>query len=503
MEKDLLKRHATFFAILFLSLVALGFTVLVFFQSPSLVTQLLAASLVLLTLVSLYFNTLGAYYFLKAYNLKVKPSELKSFPSVALAVASFNEEPEMVKKTLESLKGMDYPKDKLGFYLVDDSTDKEVVRELSAYCRSNGWDYVHRENRKDFKGGALNEFVNGMKEEFLAVFDADEQLVDASFLKETLGYFGEDEKLAYVQTIKKFAEGSGFANAIDVSYSFFFNFVQPVRSAAGFSMFCGSCGVLRASVLRKLGGFPASVTEDVAYSLLADASGYNGVYVPKVYALGKPIESFTAFGAQQWRYNFGNTKLFYQYVQMLAGIPLKKHVHYIAHIFGLHYLSVILILFGLITLFITFSEYRIATQALANALAPQLSLKVQVETATIVSILATFLSALIISKVYFNSFKHGFIIYFMNFGIAFVRARAAVSALLHEHASFKVLKKQAGRKYGVLEALRVSVVETSFAALFLCVGVLAFAKADIAAAFWLTWYGVLFSTSFVFTYKCG
>lgn len=504
MEKELSKRYATFVAIVFLSLVSLAFTALIFVQSFSLTTKILSAFLVLLSLIALYFNSMGGYYFLKAYKLKPSSVPLNRFPSVAVAVASYNEEPGMVKKTMESLRKIDYPKEKTGFYLIDDSTDKSVVKELSAYCAKNGWEYVHRKQRKDFKGGALNEFVKTMKEEFIAVFDADEQLVDTSFLRETLGYFDKDEKLAYVQTIKKFASGSEFANAIDVSYSFFFSFVQPVRSRAGFSMFCGSCGVLRASVLKTLGGFPPSVTEDVAYSLVVDSSGYNGVYVPKVYALGKPIESFSAFGAQQWRYNFGNTKLFYQYLQSLGSIPLQKHVHYVVHIFGLHYLSIMLILFGLVTVMITFSDFRSTAEAITTALVPQpLSLKVQVEAATLISILATFLSALIISKMYFNSFKYGFVIYFMNFGVAFVRARAAVAALFKEHASFKVLKKQVGTRYGLLQVLRMTALETAFAFVFIATAVLSFWKADLAGAFWLSWYAMLFSTSFLFTYFNG
>ena len=504
MDRELLKRQATLVAIAALSLFSILFAVLVFYESPTDTTRILSACLFFLGIIAAYFNTAGAVYFLNEYKVAVHPKMPSGRPKVAVVVATYNEEPAMVENTLAKLKGLDYPRRMLTYFLLDDSTDQGIVKRLSGFCKRNKITYRHRAERKGFKGGALNEFLKDSDAEYLAIFDADEELVDGKFLLETLGHFEADPKLAYVQTSKRFSKGSFFADSIDIAYSFFFNFVQPVRSDKGFSMFCGSCGVLSVRILKEMGGFPDSVVEDAAYSLLADSRNYNGTYIRKAYALGKPIESFTAFGTQQWRYNFGNTKLFGLYIKNFFNIPLRKHFHYVIHIFGLHYLSVMLILFALLTFAITFSDFRSTASRIANLMVPpQFSLKLQIEVATMLSIFSTLASALIISKVYFNSFRHGFIVYLMNFGIAFVRAKAAITAVYKKYARFQVLKKGEKQRYSPLQALRMTVFETAFAALFFASGFLQAYNSDIAGAFWLSWYGMLFSSSFFFTYING
>lgn len=504
MDRELLKRRLTLIAIAGLSFFSMGFAVLVYLESPTDATRILSVMLFLLSAIAGYFNTAGAVYFLNEYYIKVETKRPAKRPSVAVVIATYNEEPEMVENTITKLQTLDYPKEKLSFYLLDDSTKEDIVKRLSKFCSARKIAYRHRTDRTGFKGGALNEFLKECDSEYIAIFDADEELVDNSFLMETLGHFEGNEKLAYVQTSKRFAKGSTFADSIDVAYSFFFNFVQPVRSSKGFSMFCGSCGVLNTRILKELGGFPDSVVEDAAYSLVVDSREYDGIYIRKAYALGKPIESFTAFGVQQWRYNFGNTKLFGLYLRNLFRIPLKKHFHYFIHIFGLHYLSIMLILFAVLTVMITYSDFRTTASRIANLMVPpQYSLKMQIEVATMLSIFATLFSALIISKMYFNSFKHGFLVYLMNFGIAFVRAKAAVEALYKKYSRFHVLKKGDREKYSPLQALRMTFVESAFALMFFMFGIVQAWNSDLPGAFWLSWYGLLFSTSFLFTYLHG
>ncbi len=504
MDKELLKRRLTLVAIAGLSIFSLGFSALVFAESPTESTRVLSVILFILSFIAGCFNTAGAVYFLNEYSLETLPKRPKKRPTVAVVVAAYNEAPEMVEKTVLGLKALDYPKGKMKFYLLDDSTIDSTVKQLSDFSKRNGVTYRHRADRTGFKGGAINAFLKECDSEYIALFDADEELIDKGFLMDTLGHFEGDDSLAYVQTSKKFSKGSFFANSIDVAYSFFFNFVQPVRSSGGFSMFCGSCGVLKTSILKGLGGFPDSVVEDAAYSLLADSRGYRGAYIRKAYALGEPIESYTAFGMQQWRYNFGNTKMFGLYLRSFFKIPLKKHFHYFVHIFGLHYLSIMLIMFSLLTIAITYSDFRTTASRIANLMVPpQFSLKFQIELATMVSIFATLASALIISKMYFNSFRYGFVVYLMNFGISFVRAKAAVEALYKKYGKFHVIKKGGRKCYTPVEALRMTAVETAFSGVFLACGALQAWNSDFPGAFWLTWYGLLFSTAFVFTYLRG
>ena len=91
----------------------------------------------------------------------------------------------------------------------------------------------------------------------------------------------------------------------------------------------------------------------------------------------------------------------------------------------------------------------------------------------------------------------------MNFGIAFVRAKAALSAVYKKYSRFGVLKKGKRERYSPFQAFRMTVAETMFSIVFFLFGFIQAWNSDIAGAFWLTWYGILFSTSFLFTYLHG
>lgn len=502
MDVGLLKRKFVVVAVALFSLIPIVSSIYIAVLINTPFAILLCMVLCALSIVALFFNVSGALYYYWSYLAKPwKPELLRSFPTVAIVVPTYNENPGMVKGTLRHLKKVNYPKEKLGYYLLDDSTDREIGKELRNYCKSNGITVIHRKNRKHFKGGALNNFLKKSNEEFIAVFDADETLVDRNFLLETLPYF-RNRKVAYVQTTKKFANGSLFANSIDISYSFFFNFIQPARGTHKFPIFCGSCGVLRKDAVEKVGGFPDSLVEDSAFSIKADLAGYTGVYLKKVYALGKPIETFSGFGLQQWRYNFGHTKLIKEYTRNMKSIPLKKHVHYIAHVLGLNYLSVVLILFGLITIMMAFSDLGRIEQSILNLFLPS-SLKFQIEFLALFSIIAMFFTTLLISKVYFGSFRYGLLAYLLNFGVAFVRAKAAVCALVKDYAPFRKVERDRKGSVSAVNAFHATSVESCFSSLFFLGGVISVLSADISSAFWLIWYGTMFSIPFLFAYRYG
>ena len=177
-------RFIVLFLFVMLALSGIGYSIyLVAFGVHDINTLFIAMIFLSLTLISGFFNIFiaNSYYrsafyneYLDGINKGLKP--LKSFPTVAIVVPVFNEEVAVVKTNVLQLKTMNYPKERLSFYLLDDSTDSEKASELRLFARSNGIRYVHRKDRKGFKAGALNNMLKHSKEEFLAVFDFDEYL---------------------------------------------------------------------------------------------------------------------------------------------------------------------------------------------------------------------------------------------------------------------------------------------------------------------------------------
>lgn len=307
----------------------------------------LAILLTFLILFTSFFAISGLAYFLKSSAIPVGTSPASSFPSVAVVSVSYNEDPERVRKSLSSLKEMEW-KGPINFYLLDDSSNPEIASELEKICKSLGVNFVHRPERRGFKGGALNDFFSNCKEEFAVIFDADERLENPKMLMECMGHF-LDPQIAFVQTGKTTSAHGPFQKAMDETNSTFFDVVVPVNAAEGFAMFLGSCGIIRKSAWEKV-KFPEILVEDVGFSFRLLQANLPGRCVKRIYARGEPMKTFSQFRAQHARYIYGITQLIPFYLSNFFSLSIKRHFFYFVQIFGLHYLSAAQFLISLLVL---------------------------------------------------------------------------------------------------------------------------------------------------------
>lgn len=486
-------RWALVIAIMIVSIGGLIYGVyLLAFITTSLIERLLAAFFLLLVIINLIFNTVGCYYYIRSYGLdKYVPRKLKFMPKVAVLIPCRNEDPGMVKRNLRSMLSLDYPKEKLSIHFLDNSTTP--MKQIEKECRKLGITYKFMLNPPKYKAYVLNEYMKGLDEEYIAIFDADECLTDPSFLKEALAQLQQDPKAGFVQTIKEFAPGTFFANAINVYYLFFYKFMQTVRHYCRSPMFCGSCGIVRKSVVQKVGGFPYSPTEDLWFALKADLAGHGGVFSFKCYAYGAPIESFADFLSQQWKYTVGNIWTFYEYIANLRRFTPEKHIHYISQVCGYLYLSVLFIFYSLLA--VAFVLYDISLRSLYS----QVLIPEQLKLVAISYIIAIVLLVVVGGRLYFGSFRLGLLAFFLNFASAIIRARAIIVGFLKLPSKF-VITRQAGQRLSLLGALRMTLFETAFAAILLIFALVSFMRSDVISAFWLFWYSWLFFCAFLFTY---
>lgn len=452
--------------------------------------KVLGGVFVLLLAVNALFNIAGCYYYLASFSAaRVRIPPVRSLPRVAVVVPARNEKLETVEKTLRSLLAVDWPREKLAYYVIDNSDRPDTA--LAGFCRRHGIRYAFIHNPVKLKSYALNKLLPSIKEEFIALFDADDVLVNPAFLKENIGFLLADPSLASVQTRKEYAPGSLFANTVNAYYSFFYNFVQPVRGADRSGMFCGSAGVIRKSAVEKIGGFPASPTEDTAFSFLADLRGMGGAFNPRAYALGEPIESFATFLAQQWRYTIGNTWLVWTYLKNIARIPLAKQLHYASQVFSFAYLSYLFIFYALLTL--AFVVLNLSTTIFFSfALIPEFAHFIALT--YMVAIIAMVVAG---AKLYFGSYRLGLMVMFINFAVALTRARAIAVALLGLPTRF-VMTRQAAHSMSWADAVAKTKWESALSGVLLLFAAISFIRLDLIGGFWLFWYGWLFSSAAVF-----
>ncbi|MEM3791363.1 MAG: glycosyltransferase [Candidatus Micrarchaeaceae archaeon] len=491
--------------------VSMGFAIYLIKISLSAFSIFVSIMFLITTIVADFFNTIAAFEYYGSYeyekkfnNSKKWKRELRRFPTVALVVPSYNEDPRVVKKTLQKLQEVNYPKDKYRIYLLDDSMES-ISGQLKRFCKENGIVFLHRKERKDFKAGALNNFLkHSNNEEFIAIFDADEYLINKNFLLDLLPLF-DDNKVAYVQTAKRYANGGLFENSINLFNSFFFSFVQPSRAKRNTSIYAGSCGILRRSIIEKLGGFPKEVLEDTFFSFKSRINNYKGIYVPKVYALGRPLKTFTAFAKQQWRYNYGGTKFLKNYISSIFKVKfsVREHIDYISLGFGLNYLSAILVIFTLLSILIIFANYPFSSISPSFFFNPYY-IKNYLEIYGMIALLLSFIAPVFVSRIYFGSFTYGIMTFLLNFALAIIRTEAAIAALFNKSPIkgwVKTLSKS--NKGRAVMALKNSYAEIAFSSSLFVFSVFALLQNNFSGFLWLIWYAALYSSTFFFFFKYG
>jgi len=154
-----------------LAIVGTGFSIYILTAASTPYMYLLGIFLLVLSLVSGFFNVFAAFLYYRSYfydkyiaQLTKNLKPMKSFPTVAVAVPIYNEDPKIVERNFLRLLEMNYPKDRIKFYFLDDSTKPELVKEFRKFSSKHGIIYLHRAVRRAFKAGNLNSMLKHSNE---------------------------------------------------------------------------------------------------------------------------------------------------------------------------------------------------------------------------------------------------------------------------------------------------------------------------------------------------
>jgi cellulose synthase/poly-beta-1,6-N-acetylglucosamine synthase-like glycosyltransferase len=231
-------------------------------------------------------------------------------PRVTVQLPIFNEQ-YVVDRLLDAICKLDYPREKLDIQLLDDSTDEtiQVARALVERYAALGHpvSYLHRDNRKGFKAGALEEGLKKAKGEFVAIFDAD-FVPPPDFLLKCIHHF-TDPKVGMVQTrwthINRNYSLLTEVEAILLDGHFVLEHSGRARSGVFFN-FNGTAGMWRRIAIDEAGGWQHdTLTEDTDLSYRAQLEGWKFLYLQDVECPAELPVEMTAFKTQQARWAKG------------------------------------------------------------------------------------------------------------------------------------------------------------------------------------------------------
>ncbi|WP_243039185.1 glycosyltransferase family 2 protein [Dyella sedimenti] len=237
------------------------------------------------------------------------PDPVEKQPFVSIHLACYNEPPEMVIVTLDSLAALDY--ENYEVLVIDNNTkDPAIWQPVQAYCEKLGskFRFFHLEPWPGFKAGALNF---GLKEtdpraDVVAVIDAD-YVVRRDWLASLTGYF-HDPKVAVVQCPQAHRdfEHNRFRRMTAWEYDGFFRIGMHHRNERNAIIQHGTMTMVRRSALEGTGGWSEwTICEDAELGLRLMHAGYELVYVDELMGKGLTPADFKAYKSQRYRWAFG------------------------------------------------------------------------------------------------------------------------------------------------------------------------------------------------------
>lgn len=240
------------------------------------------------------------------------PDDRTLWPSVDIFIPTYNESMDVIKPTVYAALNLDWPKDKIHVYLLDDGSRPDY----EAFMHSVGAGYIKRSEHNHAKAGNINHAMTVTRGDFIAIFDCD-HVPSCDFLIETMGWFLKDERTALVQAPHHFYSADPFEKNLHLSRALpnenglFHDFIQKGNDTWNAVMFCGSNAVIRRCALAEVGGIAVeTVTEDAHTSLKLNRRGWNSVFTETPLASGLATDTLAAHIGQRIRWARGMIQIF-------------------------------------------------------------------------------------------------------------------------------------------------------------------------------------------------
>ena len=253
-----------------------------------------------------------------------------TLPAVDVWIATYNEEREIVEKTVVAAQAIDWPRHKLRIWVLDDGK-RDWLR---AFCDRRGVEYVVRPGNAGRKAGNHNHALGFTHAPFILSLDAD-FVPFPSILYRLMGFF-DDARVAIVQSpqsyynVEPMRQNLLLQRDIPDELDPFYRVIQPARDAWDAAFYVGSCAVIRRAAILDIGGFETRTDiEDQVTSIRLLAGGWVTRFVNETLSIGLHPESNHAYHDQRNRWCRGSLQiLFMPYGPFGRGLGLVHRLFF-------------------------------------------------------------------------------------------------------------------------------------------------------------------------------
>lgn len=270
------------------------------------------------------------------------------YPDVDIFIATYNEPCDLLERTINACKHLEYPdRSKVHIWVCDDNRRAE----MKALANKMNVGYFDRPDNNGAKAGNLNHAMGLTDSPYVVTLDAD-MLVKSDFLLKTIPYFvfiekknadkpeGKKTLLGLLQTPQCFYEPDIFQYALysektaPNEQDFFYRTIEVAKTASNSVIYGGSNTVISRKALEDIGGFfTESITEDFATGLLIESNGYVSLALSEPLASGKTPDTLSEHIKQRIRWGRGVISTAKQlHIFTRKGLSLAQRISYLSSV---------------------------------------------------------------------------------------------------------------------------------------------------------------------------
>lgn len=255
-------------------------------------------------------------------------------PDVDIFITAAGEPKDIVRKTVQAAREIDYPRAHI--YILNDGyvAKKENWQEMEELAAELGVGCITRTEPGGAKAGNINHALGLTKSPLVVIFDAD-HIPHPDFLKKTVPYF-TDERMGFVQSPQYYKNHE--LNLVTKSsweqQELFFGPICRGKNRLNAATMCGTNMVIRRSALLEVGGMCTdSIAEDFLTGMFMHARGWKSYYVREVLAEGLAPEDFLSYYKQQFRWARGGLDVIFKYnVLSYPGLSVAQRIQYLSSV---------------------------------------------------------------------------------------------------------------------------------------------------------------------------
>lgn len=252
-------------------------------------------------------------------------SEGKSFPSFSVIVPVKNEG-KLVGRLFEAIQKINYPKEKIEIVVVEDGSSDDTFNICRLFADKHDNVTVLKRPFSDGKPSALNFALKFVKNDIVAVFDADNVPAVDSFLN-AAKYFN-DQSVAALQGKTMCINSKENMLTQFISYEEAIWCEAYLRGKDTLGLFVhlkGSCQFIRRITLEKLSGFDENtLSEDMEISARITENGYGIRYGGDVCSWQESPSTLKSLFKQRTRWYRGTMEVAFKYGRLLAKPSIRN-----------------------------------------------------------------------------------------------------------------------------------------------------------------------------------